>query len=421
MIICQVSKAAITVAQSVLLTSGMVQAVQVRFCFSPEWEGLTRTAVFRAGQVSVSCLLDEENCCTVPWECLQTAGTHLMAGVYGTRAQEVVLPTVECSLGLICTGAQPAENTPQEPTPTLVQQLLTTAETAAQTAASVRADADAGLFCGETGPQGPKGDKGEPGEAGPQGPVGPQGPEGPQGPKGDKGDPGEPADVSALATKTELELKADKTVLDALATKEELGLKANKTEIPDVTNLATKTELEAKLDKTQFESEKANFATKSELATGNGSARVSAVEGNKLELKEDGLYANGISKTDLDMFDTRAFKKELQTVIDTAKQDVLTVSKFDTFDTRAFEAKVNTFIEKAKKDVLTVAQFDEFDTGAYKEEIQNIANEVTNKMSVFNELTELDLVELKTQLKTEIKAELKEEILAELNASRGPA
>ena len=193
MIICQVSKAAITVAQSVLLTSGMVQAVQVRFCFSPEWEGLTRTAVFRAGQVSVSCLLDEENCCTVPWECLQTAGTHLMVGVYGTRAQEVVLPTVECSLGLICTGAQPAENTPQEPTPTLVQQLLTTAEAAAQTAASVRADADAGLFCGETGPQGPKGDKGDTGETGPAGPkgeTGETGPQGPQGPKGDTGDAG---------------------------------------------------------------------------------------------------------------------------------------------------------------------------------------------------------------------------------------
>ena len=191
MIICHVSKAAITVAQSVLLTSGMVQAVQVRFCFSPEWEGLTRTAVFRAGQVSVSCLLDEENCCTVPWECLQTAGTHLMAGVYGTRAQEMVLPTVECSLGLICTGAQPAENTPQEPTPTLVQQLLTTAEAAAQTAASVRADADAGLFCGETGPQGPKGDKGDTGETGPAGPKGDPGETGPQGPKGDKGDTGD--------------------------------------------------------------------------------------------------------------------------------------------------------------------------------------------------------------------------------------
>ena len=225
---------------------------------------------------------------------------------------------------------------------------------------------------GEPGAKGEKGDPGEQGPQGPQGPAGEQGPKGekgdtgepgPKGDKGDKGDPGEPADVSALATKTELELKADKTALDTLATKEELGLKANKTEIPDVTNLATKTELEAKLDKTQFESEKANFATKSELGTVNGSARVSAVEGNKLELKEDGLYANGISITDLD----------------------------------------------------------EVDTGALKEELQNIANEVTNKMSVFNELTELDLVELKTQLKTEIKAELKEEILAELNASRGPA
>ncbi len=191
MIICHVSKAAITVAQSVLLTSGMVQAVQVRFCFSPEWEGLTRTAVFCAGQVSVSCLLDEENCCIVPWECLQTAGTHLMVGVYGTRAQEVVLPTVECSLGLICTGVQPTENTPQEPTPTLVQQLLTTAEAAAQTAASVRADADAGLFCGETGPQGPQGPKGDTGATGPAGPKGETGETGPQGPKGDKGDTGE--------------------------------------------------------------------------------------------------------------------------------------------------------------------------------------------------------------------------------------
>ena len=216
---------------------------------------------------------------------------------------------------------------------------------------------------GEPGAKGEKGDQGEAGPQGPQGPKGDTGEPGPKGDKGDKGDPGEPADVSALATKTELELKADKTALDTLATKEELGLKANKTEIPDVTNLATKTELEAKLDKTQFESEKANFATKSELATGNGSARISAVEGNKLELKEDGLYANGISITDLD----------------------------------------------------------EVDTGALKDELQNIANEVTNKMSVFNELTELDLVELKTQLKTEIKAELKEEILAELNASRGPA
>ena len=72
-----------------------------------------------------------------------------------------------------------------------MQQLLTTAEAAAQTAASVRADADAGLFCGETGPQGPKGDKGNTGETGPAGPKGETGEIGPQGPQGPKGDTGE--------------------------------------------------------------------------------------------------------------------------------------------------------------------------------------------------------------------------------------
>ena len=40
MIICQVTGAAITVAQNELLTTGMVQAVPVRFCFSPQWAAL---------------------------------------------------------------------------------------------------------------------------------------------------------------------------------------------------------------------------------------------------------------------------------------------------------------------------------------------------------------------------------------------
>ena len=189
MIICQVTGAAITVAQNELLTTGMVQAVPVRFCFSPQWAALDRTAVFTAGTVSVSCLL-----------------------------------------GPICTGTQPEENTPTEATPTLVQSLLTKAEAAVSVADALRTDADAGLFNGrdgkdgtngkdgkdgqngapgEAGPQGPKGEtgetgpqgpKGNPGEAGPQGPKGDTGETGPQGPKGDpgetgpqgpKGDPGE--------------------------------------------------------------------------------------------------------------------------------------------------------------------------------------------------------------------------------------
>ena len=208
MIICQVTGAAITVAQNELLTTGMVQAVPVQFRFSPQWAALDRTAVFTAGTVSVSCLLGEDNQCFIPWECLTRAGEYLRVGVYGTRGEKMVLPTVSCLLGPICTGTQPEENTPTEATPTLVQSLLTKAEAAVSVADALRADADAGLFNGRDGKDGTNGKDGKdgqngaPGEAGPQGPKGDPGETGPQGPKGDtgetgpqgpKGDPGEAA------------------------------------------------------------------------------------------------------------------------------------------------------------------------------------------------------------------------------------
>ena len=100
MIICQVTGAAITVAQNELLTTGMVQAVPVRFCFSPQWAALDRTAVFTAGTVSVSCLLGEDNQCFIPWECLTRAGEYLHVGVYGTRGEEM-LP---CRQSAACWG-----------------------------------------------------------------------------------------------------------------------------------------------------------------------------------------------------------------------------------------------------------------------------------------------------------------------------
>lgn len=208
MIICQVTGAAITVAQNELLTTGMVQAVPVRFRFSPQWAALDRTAVFTAGTVSVSCLLGDDNQCFIPWECLTRAGEYLRVGVYGTRGEKMVLPTVSCLLGPICTGTQPEENTPTEATPTLVQSLLTKVEAAVSVADALRTDADAGLFNGRDGKDGTNGKDGKdgqngaPGEAGPQGPKGDTGETGPQGPKGEtgetgpqgpKGDPGEAA------------------------------------------------------------------------------------------------------------------------------------------------------------------------------------------------------------------------------------
>ena len=82
-------------------------------------------------------------------------------------------------------------------------------------------------------------------------------------------------------------------------------------------------------------------------------------------------------------------------------------SELDEFDPEAHEARVNTFIDKAKKEVVTLGQLDEFDPEAHKSELQTIADEVKNKMSIFNELTEIDIDELKAQIKAGILAELR--------------
>ena len=90
--------------------------------------------------------------------------------------------------------------------------------------------------------------------------------------------------------------------------------------------------------------------------------------------------------------------------------DAVSKSELDEFDPNAHEARVNTFIDKAKKEVVTLGQLDEFDPEAHKNELNTIADGVKSKMAVFDSLTELDLDELKTQLKTQLKTE----ILAEL-------
>ena len=53
------------------------------------------------------------------------------------------------------------------------------------------------------------------------------------------------------------------------------------------------------------------------------------------------------------------------------------------------------------------SELDEFDTNALKKELRTIADGVTNKMSIFNELTEIDIDELKAQIKAGILAELR--------------
>lgn len=111
------------VLRSEPVTSGSVNVYEVRFAFSEDWAGLKKTAVFRAGEETVSLALDASGTCAVPWEVLAAPGRRLEAGVCGTQGEELVLPTVWADLGYICSGAAPGKEA-RPPTPELWRQEL---------------------------------------------------------------------------------------------------------------------------------------------------------------------------------------------------------------------------------------------------------------------------------------------------------
>lgn len=167
-------------AGEVLLTGGMV-GLPVCFIFDESWDGLRKTAVFRAGGKTVSCL-DVEDRVTVPWEIMEQAECTLQIGVYGENEDgTLVIPTVWVDAGTIRPGADPKGDLASEPAMKIWQLALESVQQAQAIAQSVRDDADQGLFQGE---------QGEKGDPGPQGKQGIQGPEGPRGIQGEKGDTG---------------------------------------------------------------------------------------------------------------------------------------------------------------------------------------------------------------------------------------
>ena len=100
-----------------LLTAGMAKAVTVQFVFSPEWDGLTKTAVFSNGKTTVDVLAAnwDGDTVPVPHEVLAVPGRHARVGVYGADESGVVLPTVWVSLGKVQPGADPSGDASADP------------------------------------------------------------------------------------------------------------------------------------------------------------------------------------------------------------------------------------------------------------------------------------------------------------------
>ncbi len=173
-----------------ILTSGRV-GERISFTFSPDWDGLLKTAVFIAGKESRDVVLTED-ICNIPPEVLVFPGENLRVGVFGETADKtLVIPTIYASAGTIRPGASPSGMSPTPPTPSWPEQVQAIATEAKEVAESVRSDADAGKFKGDTGATGPKGETGPQGPKGDTGATGAQGPAGATGPKGDTGAAGE--------------------------------------------------------------------------------------------------------------------------------------------------------------------------------------------------------------------------------------
>lgn len=101
------------IVEAEFYTSGMVGA-KIAFQFSEEWNGLTKTAVFKTDGVQKD-VLNVTDVCIIPHECFENAGERLVVGVYGTNGNDVVIPTVYANLGRIKQGADPSGDESTEP------------------------------------------------------------------------------------------------------------------------------------------------------------------------------------------------------------------------------------------------------------------------------------------------------------------
>ena len=111
-IICTVERRYLRMEQAVDVTTGSIGSIQCSFTFDAEWDGLTKTAIFRDADGSTYPILITDDTCTVPNEAIAD-GCYLTMGVMGTRDGNVVVAT-EWKNGDLNTGCYTAIAPPSE-------------------------------------------------------------------------------------------------------------------------------------------------------------------------------------------------------------------------------------------------------------------------------------------------------------------
>lgn len=90
------------------LYSGSADVHRCCFTFDENWDGFSRSAVFRVGDRAVTAVVDDEGVCTLPWELLTRAniGLPIEVGVYGVSASAEVLTSVWDQIGIVRDGTE---------------------------------------------------------------------------------------------------------------------------------------------------------------------------------------------------------------------------------------------------------------------------------------------------------------------------
>lgn len=105
------------------LVAGNVNSIFAEFSFSPEWDGLSRVAVFSNGTAKLSVPLSD-NSCAIPWEVLSSPG-ELTVAVRGIGSGGAVICTENASLGKVTdTLADDDGDTPADATPGVIDSLI---------------------------------------------------------------------------------------------------------------------------------------------------------------------------------------------------------------------------------------------------------------------------------------------------------